>query len=143
MKQKGFTLIELMIAVAIVGIIAAIAFSTSNSGVLKSRRANAKAVLLKVQSRQEQHFLTNKAYTDDLTQLNYATSPFFINERGDEEPDPSNGVYEIRLEPGLSPGGYTVRATATLRQTEDTQCLILMVRHDGTRVPSPDPNRCW
>ena len=54
-KQRGFTLIELMIVVAIVAILASIALPAYNSSVTKSRRADARVMLLRAVQQQEQN----------------------------------------------------------------------------------------
>lgn len=60
--QKGFTLIELMIAVAIVGILAAIAIPAYSSYVLKGKLAEAFALLPTLQLRLEQFYQDNRSY---------------------------------------------------------------------------------
>jgi len=55
-KQKAFTLIELMVTVAIVGILASIAYPSYQDSVMKSRRADAKGVLLGLANAMERHY---------------------------------------------------------------------------------------
>ncbi len=61
-RNHGFTLIELMIVVAIVGILAAIAFPSYMESVRKSRRADAKSTMLQVASQEERYFTENIKY---------------------------------------------------------------------------------
>ena len=61
-KQQGFTLIELMVTVAIVGILAAIAYPSYQSSVIKSRRADAEGVLLGLANAMERHFTESNTY---------------------------------------------------------------------------------
>jgi type IV pilus assembly protein PilE len=61
-QQKGFTLIELMIAVAIIGILAAIAYPNYTEGVRKSRRADAKGALLGLSNAMERRFTETNSY---------------------------------------------------------------------------------
>lgn len=61
---QGFTLIELMIAVAIVGILASIAYPSYQSSVMKSRRADAKSALLELANFMERHATEVGCYMD-------------------------------------------------------------------------------
>ena len=64
---KGFTLIELMIVVAILGIISAIAIPAYADFIRKGKRADAKVELLKLAQMQESYFVQNLSYAKDLT----------------------------------------------------------------------------
>lgn len=70
MKQaRGFTLIELMIAIAIIGILAAIAYPSYQNSVIKGNRANAKAFLMDVAQREQQYLLDNRSYATGASAL--------------------------------------------------------------------------
>lgn len=66
MRQKGFTLIEVMVVVAIVGILAAIAYPSYQQYVLRSGRADGKAKLMEVMQAQERYFSQNQEYAASL-----------------------------------------------------------------------------
>lgn len=68
-KQYGFTLIELMIAVAIVGILAAVALPNYTEYVKRASRAEAVAALLDAANKEEQYFVDNREYTELLSDL--------------------------------------------------------------------------
>jgi type IV pilus assembly protein PilE len=72
--QDGFTLIEMMITVAIVGILAAIAYPSYTANVQKSRRSDAQVALMEITQRQESYFLRNRSYANSVTQLGYSSA---------------------------------------------------------------------
>jgi len=70
----GFTLIELMIVVAIIGILAAIAYPSYQEHIRRGHRAEAKSQMMEIANREQQFFLANRSYTSTLGTggLNYA-----------------------------------------------------------------------
>ena len=71
MQTKGFTLIELMITVAVVAILASIAYPSYMNSVVKSRRGEAQSVMLDVSQRQQQYLMDLRKYAPDLATLKY------------------------------------------------------------------------
>jgi len=64
-NARGFSLIELMIAVAIAGVLVAIAYPSYTNSLIKGSRAAAKSYLLEVAQKQQQFLLDNRAYGTD------------------------------------------------------------------------------
>ncbi|MDP0562467.1 MAG: type IV pilin protein [Candidatus Endonucleobacter sp. (ex Gigantidas childressi)] len=73
MKVKGFTLVEIMIVVAIIGILASIGYPQYTKYVIESRRVGAMALLLEVMQEEERYFTKNLEYTATLSKLGYAS----------------------------------------------------------------------
>lgn len=140
-KRQGFTLIELIIAVAIIGIIAAVALPSYQSTVRKSNRAEAKTELMDVAQRLQRCYTVYAKFNDatycgvykDLTDAdNYIT-------RGGQ-------YYKITIDvpvSGNSPEStYLLTATAVKApQTQDTAggCDKLTLDHTGVKKPP----ECW
>lgn len=71
-RQSGFTLIELMITIVIVGILAGVALPAYQNSVKKSHRSAAQAEMLDIANRQQQYLLTSRQYTSTLSDLGYS-----------------------------------------------------------------------
>lgn len=74
-RQGGVNLIELMISVAIVGIIGAVAYPSYKQYIVKSNRAGAQAHLMDIAQAEQQYLADNRAYTTILADLNGMTTP--------------------------------------------------------------------
>ncbi|MBZ2209384.1 type IV pilin protein [Massilia soli] len=121
-RQRGVTLIELMVTVAIIGLLSAIAYPAYGQYVLRGHRSSAQAYLLDLAHAQSQYLADNRAYADSAEDLGVAT-PASVAER-----------YEIAIETGATPPTYTITATpiTTGPQAGDPE---LTINQAGTKTP--------
>lgn len=135
-RHGGFTLIELMIAVAIVAILAAVAYPTFIEQVRKSRRADAVTALSAVAQAQERWRANNTTYNTLLTGANSLNVA-----------NPSSGYYTLALS-AVSGTGYTATASAAGAQASDGKCATLTLQMAGGTITygstgSGTANQCW
>ena len=131
-KQPGFTLIELMVTVAIVGILAGIAYPSYQSSVMKSRRADTEGVLLGLANAMERHFTESNTYLGMGTPDTGAPSIYSI-------PTATATYYTITISAATA-SSYTLSAAPTGAQSNDS-CGTLTLTHTG--VKSPTTSGCW
>ncbi len=132
--ERGFTLIELMIVVMIIGILAGFAYPAYRDHVARVRRADAMALLADVQGRQERHFFDRHEYANTFVALGF----------GDEQPLSPQGYFRGKLETTTANSGsgsgevvaaYTVTAEGVGAAAEATRdgCGNLTLNTQGTR----------
>lgn len=145
-KQNGFTLMELMIVVAIVGILAAIAYPAYQDYLTKTKRAIGTSALLQVSGLQEQYYLDNKQYADTLTALGYPGNPFFIDSNTNTFAATAGSmIYRISLVRDAA-RSYTLTATPVNQQaSNDTKCTTLTLDENGTKghTGAGSLSDCW
>lgn len=122
-RQRGFTLIELMVVVAIVGILAAIALPAYSQYLVRSNRAAAQSYLMELSQAQTQYMADSRTYAASVDDLQLPV------------PDAIAAKYdiEIELEDG-PPKGFTIKATPVegTSQVDDGE---LSINQAGTRLP--------
>ena len=126
-KSSGFTLIELMIVVAIVAILAAIAYPSYQEQVRKSRRADAKAVLLEAAQWLERHYTVNNTYVVDFA----ADFPTALK-KSPKDGGPADGYYAITLATAANTFTLTATPQTTGGQDKD-KCGGLTLAHTGAK----------
>jgi len=108
-RQAGFTLIELMIAVVIIGILASIAYPSYLSYVQRGHRAAAQSEMMDIANRQQQFFLANRRYATSLAELNY-TLPSDVSARYTAAVNTNNAA---------TPPVFAIQFSATGAQASD------------------------
>ena len=141
-RSVGFTLIELMVTVAIVSILATIAVTSYSSQVLKSRRTEAKSALLDLAGREERLFSTTNAYTNLEASLGYAAAGAATVMTGMAF---GNNYYTLTI---TQPGGnstYLLTATPVGNQVKDTPCGSFSINQLGqqTTTGTATAASCW
>jgi len=128
MKNVGFTLIEVMITVVIVGILASIAYPNYTQFVAKGARADGLAGVMHVANLQEQYYLDHRSFATDMKKLGLNQDPWVVE----------NNYYEV--DTTLSGDNYTVTATAVgVQATRDAACATISLTSTGTKSPT----ECW
>ena len=127
---RGFTLIELMVVVAVFALLLAIAVPSYQTQVRKSRRTEARTAVLDLAAREERWFSTNNAYANLPASLGYSSfTPI------------GSGYYNVAIavtaaDPTTlppTPAGYVITARAIATQVGDTGCETFTVDQTGAQ----------
>lgn len=145
-SSQGFTLIELMIAVTIVGILAGIAYPNYTSSVQKSKRTEAMVALMQAAQKQEKYFSQNLKYAYNATTLGISTST-------------EHDLYTLSVAGTKSGGGacdatnacvsFTITATAKSAgsQYKDEACRVFTLQNTGAKASKDKDGAastvCW
>lgn len=131
--MRGFTLIELMIVVAVVAILAAIAYPSFNDAVRKSRRGQAKADLVEYAQIAERFRTINNTYAGFDTQYSLPG----------QSPREAGAPERYRLTYAANGATFTITATPQGPQAVDT-CGTLSINQAGVKTNSAGTlSQCW
>jgi type IV pilus assembly protein PilE len=114
MRPRGFSLIELMVVIAIVAILATLALPSWQDYMLRARRAEVRTQLMQLSLAQERWRSSNTSY---------ATAAQLGN--------PVSSYYTITV-PSQSASAYTIRAVASGSQSADSQCIRIEIDQNST-----------
>ena len=124
----GFTLIELMIVVVIVGVLAAIAYPSYQQYARETKRADAHAVLLRIATLEEKFFSNNNGYTTNPTALGYAANPAASND----------GYWAVSIT-GIPAVSFTLTAVPAGNHLDPACAAGITLTSAGLRGPAA----CW
>lgn len=147
--QRGFTLVELVIAIAVMAILAAIAMPAYQSQRLRSNRAVARNTLVNLTQLQEAYRLKTRSYATSFAPLiDIDTTTVYIDRGGNYSDAPADSsVYSIAFADDSSETRFQLSATAVGRQTDDKDCASIDIHSNGRKeavdassTANPD---CW
>ena len=119
-SMRGFTLIELMMVVAIISILATIAWPSYQDYVRRSKRADAEAVMMSIASKEQQYLLDTRSYTDVLGTGGLRLSPEGYDCTQASNKKCANNFYEITVDVDAGPPlAFTVTGAPKAGQTAD------------------------
>ena len=130
--QSGFTLVELMIVVVIVGILASVAYPGFQQYLLRAKRAEARNMIVQMATQQERYYSNNNNY-GTLTDLGLAATT-----------KSENNNYVMTIDT-LGSDNQTFRIIATPSGFTDTKCTAIRMTNTGQKshTGSGSDEDCW
>ncbi|MFI7865378.1 Fimbrial protein precursor [Pseudomonas sp. THAF187a] len=139
-KNSGFTLIELMIAVMIIGVLAAIAIPSYQQYVTRSNRTEGMALLQEAAARQERFMTQNNRYATTVAELGYTATGGRAAGRS------ANNFYQLTIANSASTVEYSMTVVPQgVQASRDSECGTLGLNHAGakSKTGSGALSDCW
>lgn len=130
--SRGFTLVELLIVIVILGILTAVAYPSYRDYVDRGKRPEAKAALLQIATNQERHYLQNNTFTTDMTKLGFSTASNY---------ETGSGAYIVDVT-SADATGYEAIATFQGDGNEADKCKTFEINAAGEKTSAPYDD-CW
>jgi type IV pilus assembly protein PilE len=143
-RSAGFTIVEIMIVIVVVGVLMLIALPGYQQQSLKTKRALAKSELQGLMARQEQYFVNNRQYATSLADLGLG-NPYSIDSDSNRvATDADSRIYTIALASATT-ASYTLTATPQLDQARDSYCGTMQITSTGVKTVtgSAGSAECW
>jgi len=144
-KTSGFTLVELMVTVAIVALLSTISISSYRRYLMRTNRTEATAALLQIQVGQEKFYLQNNSYASNANITTAAPTGLGLV----SVTTLPGGYYTLAITSTNLANGYTVTATPVSGkgQAQDAECTVFSVDQTGRKTAlggSTDTTaKCW
>ncbi|RLJ21477.1 pilus assembly protein PilE [bacterium endosymbiont of Escarpia laminata] len=142
---KGFTLIELMITLAVMAIVVAVGYPMYTDQVLKSHRVDAKSVLMQVALVQERFYVVNGTYgTAVQLGAEYTNVINGVDRDGDGNGDYYTFAVDEDPDNNALTDDFLLTATTAGAQTGDADCATFTIDQVGARAATgADTDNCW